>query len=67
MSERKETILMMLHGFGLAIAMVFSSVAAVLYIGNIITEVTFVEGMAVAVLGIRGAIRAYDMATDNYI
>ena len=67
MSERKETILMMLHGFGLAIATVFSSVAMVLYIGDVISGITFAEGMVVAVLGVKGAIRAYDMATDNYI
>ena len=67
MSERKETILMLMHGFGLAIAMIFSAVAMVLYIGDVISGFTFAEGIAVAVLGIRGAIRAYDMATDNYI
>lgn len=67
MSERKETILMLMHGFGLAVAMIFSAVATVLYIGDVISGLTFAEGMAVAVLGIKGAIRAYDMVTDNYI
>lgn len=67
MSERKETILMLMHGFGLAVAMIFSAVATVLYIGDVISGVTFVEGMVVAVLGIRGAIQAYDMTTDDYI
>lgn len=65
MSERKETLLMLMHGFGLAIAMIFSAVATVLYIGDVISGLTFAEGMVVAVLGIRGAIRAYDMVTDD--
>lgn len=66
MSERKETILMLMHGFGLAIAMVFSSVATVLYIGDVISGLTFAEGMAVAILGLKGSFLAYEQAT-NYI
>lgn len=66
MSERKETIFMMLHGFGLAIAMVFSAVATVLYIGDVISVLTFAEGMIVAILGLKGSFLAYEQAT-NYI
>ena len=65
--ELKEQYLMLLHFLGLSLAMIFSAVATVLYIGDVISGFTFCEGMTVAVLGIRGAIRAYDMATDNYI
>ena len=66
MSERKETILMLMHGFGLAIAMIFSAVATVLYIGDVISGLTFAEGMVVAILGLKGSFLAYEQAT-NYI
>ena len=66
MSERKETILMLMHGFGLAIAMIFSAVAMVLYIGDVISGLTFAEGMTVAILGLKGSFMAYEQAT-NYI
>ena len=66
MSERKETILMLMHGFGLAIAMIFSAVAMVLYIGDVIGGLTFAEGTTVAILGLKGSFMAYEQAT-NYI
>lgn len=66
MSERKETILMLMHGFGLAVAMIFSAVATVLYIGDVISGITFAEGMTVAILGLKGSFMAYEQAT-NYI
>ena len=66
MSERKETILMLMHGFGLAIAMIFSAVATVLYIGDVISGLTFAEGMVVAILGLKGSFLAYEQATNYF-
>jgi hypothetical protein len=64
--ELKEQYLMLLHFLGLAIAMIFSAVSMVLYIGDVISGLTFAEGMVVAILGLKGSFLAYEQAT-NYI